>query len=47
MCGDAVALTPDQALAVFELLTELRDKIWLCYALDMQQEIQNLNAPTD
>ncbi|QND61621.1 hypothetical protein [Mesorhizobium huakuii] len=39
--------TPDQALAVFELLTELRDKIWSCYAIDIQQEIQSQQAPTD
>jgi hypothetical protein len=39
--------TPEQALAVFELITELREKIWSCYAIDIQQEIQNQHASTE
>lgn len=30
--------TPEQAFAVFELIDELRDAIWRCYALQLQQE---------
>ena len=33
--------TPEQAAAVFELITELRDKIWAAYALQIQDVIQN------
>jgi len=29
--------SPDQALAVFELLDDLRDKIWAHYGLRLQQ----------
>ena len=31
-----VTWTPEQALAVFELLDELREKIWTCYGSQMQ-----------
>ena len=33
--------TPYQALAVFELITDLRDKIWAAYAPQIQDVIQN------
>ncbi len=32
--------TPAQALAVYELIDSLRDKVWLIYSLDIQKEIQ-------
>ena len=32
--------TPEQALAVYELIDSLRDKVWLVYSLDIQKEIQ-------
>ena len=32
--------TPEQALAVYELVDTLRDKIWLTYSSDIQKEIQ-------
>jgi hypothetical protein len=31
--------SPEQALAVFELLDELRDKIWARYGLSLQQQL--------
>jgi hypothetical protein len=33
--------TPEQAFAVFELVDELRDTIWLCYALQLQEEYRD------
>jgi hypothetical protein len=33
--------TPEQAFAVFELLDELRDAIWRCYALQVQEEYRD------
>jgi hypothetical protein len=33
--------TPEQAFAVFELVDELRDTIWRCYALHLQQEYRD------
>jgi hypothetical protein len=33
--------TPEQALAVFNLLTEIRDKIWDQYNLVIQLELHN------
>ena len=33
--------TPEQAFAVFELLDELRDAIWRCYALQLQEEYRD------
>lgn len=34
--GIPVTWTPEQALAVFDLLDELREKIWTCYGSQMQ-----------
>ena len=31
--------TPEQALAVYELIDSLRDKVWLVYSLDIQKEV--------
>ena len=33
--------TPEQAFAVFELIDELRDAIWRCYALQLQEEYRD------
>ena len=33
--------TPEQAFAVFELIDELRDAIWRCYALQLQDEYRD------
>ena len=33
--------TPEQAFAVFELVDELRETIWRCYALQLQQEYRD------
>ena len=33
--------TPEQAFAVFELIDELRDAIWHCYALQLQEEYRD------
>ena len=33
--------TPEQAFAVFELLDELRDAIWRCYALQLQEQYRD------
>jgi hypothetical protein len=33
--------TPEQAFAVFELIDELRDTIWRCYALQLQEEYRD------
>jgi hypothetical protein len=32
---------PEQALAVFQLVDDLREKIWSIYGLDIQSELQN------
>jgi hypothetical protein len=37
--------TPEQALAVFELLDELREKIWIRYGSQMQLLLQELQTP--
>jgi hypothetical protein len=37
--------TPEQALAVFELLDDLRDKIWTRYGSQMQLLLQELQTP--
>jgi hypothetical protein len=37
--------SPSQALAVFEMLTDLRDRIWSVYAINIQQEIQQERSP--
>ena len=33
--------TPEQALAVFELIDELRDAIWRCYDRQIQEEYRD------
>ncbi len=33
--------TPEQAFAVFEIIDELRDAIWLGYALQLQEEYRD------
>jgi hypothetical protein len=33
--------TPEQVIAVFELLTEIRDGIWGQYNVQIQTELQN------
>jgi hypothetical protein len=38
--------TPEQAFAVFELIDELRDTIWRCYALQLQEEYRNQSGIT-
>ena len=35
-----VSWTTDQALAVFELLDELKEKIWDCYGSGLQELLQ-------
>jgi len=37
--------TPEQALAVFELLTEIRDRLWHQYNVQIQTELQNQRLP--
>src|SRR5208337_1702763 len=37
--------SPPQALAVFEMLTDLRDRIWSVYAINIQEEIQQERSP--
>jgi hypothetical protein len=32
--------TPETALAVFELINDLRDQIWSRYAIDVQDELR-------
>ena len=41
--------TPETALAVFELINDLRDQIWSRYAIDIQDELrrQLLTGDTD
>ena len=41
--------TPEQAIAVFEIIDDLRDQIWSIYHTDLQQMIrlQRQPAPTD
>ena len=41
--------TPEAALAVFELINDLRDQIWSRYAIDIQDELrrQILTGDTD
>ena len=34
--------TPEQALAVFELLDDLRDKVWTLYGLQIQDVLRDL-----
>jgi hypothetical protein len=33
--------TPEQAFAVFELIDELRDAIWRCYDLQLQEDYRD------
>jgi hypothetical protein len=37
--------TPEQALAVFDLINDLRDAIWQCYALQIQDEYRDQLQP--
>jgi hypothetical protein len=37
--------SPEQALAVFELLDDLRDKIWAHYGLRLQQLLAEEHQP--
>ncbi|MCP3380020.1 hypothetical protein NLM31_20245 [Bradyrhizobium sp. CCGUVB4N] len=39
--------TPEQALAVHELLKDLSDNIWSHYCLKIQELIQEQQAPAD
>jgi hypothetical protein len=39
--------TPEQAAAVFELIDEIRDRIWTAYGPAIQEEIQRQIRPTD
>ena len=39
--------TPEQAFAVFELVDELRDTIWRCYALQLQEEYRDQRRHLD
>ena len=36
--------TPEQALAVYELITDLRDAIWLLYGLQVMDELRDQRA---
>jgi hypothetical protein len=33
--------TPEQVLAVFDLLTDIRERIWNQYSVEIQTELQN------
>jgi hypothetical protein len=37
--------TPEQAFAVFDLINDLRDAIWQCYALQIQDEYRDRLQP--
>ncbi|MBU6445718.1 MAG: hypothetical protein KGR48_17590 [Alphaproteobacteria bacterium] len=37
--------TPEEALAVYELLDDLREKIWAIYNVRLQEEIRNQRQP--
>jgi hypothetical protein len=37
--------TPEQALAVFELIDDLRDKIWSHYGMKLQKELREQCSP--
>ena len=39
--------TPETALAVFELINDLRDQIWSRYATDIQDELRRQLSPAD
>ena len=36
--------TPEQALAVYELITDLRDAIWLLYGFQVMDELRDQRA---
>ncbi len=38
--------TPEQALAVFQLVDDLREAIWQCYALQIQDEYHDQLRPS-
>jgi hypothetical protein len=38
--------TPEQAFAVFELVNDLRDAIWRCYAVQLQDQYRDQLQPT-
>jgi hypothetical protein len=37
--------TPEQAFAVFELVDDLRDAIWRCYAVQLQDQYRDQLQP--
>ncbi len=39
--------TPEQAVAVFELIDDIRHRIWAAYGPAIQDEIQRQLRPTD
>jgi hypothetical protein len=39
--------TPEQAIAVFDLITEIRDRIWDQYNIQIQLELENRLLPND
>jgi hypothetical protein len=39
--------TPETAVAVFELINDLRDQIWSRYAIDIQDELRRQLLPGD
>ena len=39
--------TPEQALAVFEMLDLMRDELWLAYAADIQRALRHEQQPID
>jgi hypothetical protein len=39
--------TPETALAVFELINDLRDQIWSRYATDIQDALRRQFSPDD
>jgi hypothetical protein len=39
--------TPETALAVFELINDLRDQIWSRYATNIQDELRRQLSPAD
>jgi hypothetical protein len=38
--------TPEQAFAVFELIDDMRDAIWRCYAIQLQDQYRNQLQPS-
>jgi hypothetical protein len=36
--------SPEQAVAVFEILDELREHVWACYGLQIQQVLRDERA---